>query len=63
LAELLLNSAENQLWELWKKIHLQQYLKKYFPKTGFPTFAKYIERHKKATTPTVFKILCLKERK
>jgi hypothetical protein len=32
-------------------------------KTSFPTFAKYIRRYKKATTPTVPKISCLKDRK
>jgi hypothetical protein len=31
--------------------HLQQYIK-ILPKIGFLTFAKYIGRHKKATTPT-----------
>jgi len=36
--------------------------KKYTQKTGFSSFAKYIGRHKKATTPTISKISRLKNR-
>jgi hypothetical protein len=36
---------------------------KILPKTDFPTFAKYIGRHKKARTPIVFKISRLKDRR
>ena len=38
-------------------------IKKILLKTSFPTFAKYIGKHKKATTLTVYKISRLKDRR
>jgi hypothetical protein len=43
--------------------HLQTVSTKYSLKTGFSTFAKYIGRHKKATTLIVSQISRLKHRK
>jgi len=40
--------------------HLQQEM---LSKTGFPTFTKYIMRHKEAITPTVSKISRLEDRR